>query len=488
MTEYKRWLPIILFSIFLFIMYNLNRFYKTEHFDYSPFHLSGSGIQITFNQDECLDDLSWISQDKSVTCPTLSEGDPRCNFVDVNGFTGFEKCPRSCDNCQDQLFPGDSANDAMLSAPDALYDNETGEMMGQVRQGGEMTMGGSTMATFSDKRLYEIEEEFKEKLESMEESISELLGSVYDDILLAVAENRNQLPVCLRDFNTDVTQPQDSDKHIPGGCGEDELHEDGYGAKICYRSDEECGICVSEEDGACVDGTTNMNIINSCNTVPDKVYFPDGDPNGIDFNYLTFDPPIETDSDEYQTQKKHGCTLVNNCINNSSDKFNIYKWISANDENIPNLGMMVDLNIKDATCYDLKKLNKFVGDTLNEDICSELIYTSSVNNGRIEWKTLYERCPIRCNDTCKSITLNTYDDVSNIEASIDVDLLKYNGLDDTNTNNYRLDSYTPNADTGEYEYISGNPTTQNNYEYLSFTGNENRDLIERFKYLLTLVE
>ena len=185
MTEYKRWLPIILFSIFLFIMYNLNRFYKTEHFDYSPFSLSGSGIQITFNQDECLDDLSWISQDKSVTCPTLSEGDPRCNFVDVNGFTGFEKCPRSCDNCQDQLFPGDSANDAMLSAPDALYDNETGEMMGQVRQGGEMTMGGSTMATFSDKRLYEIEEEFKEKLDSMEESISELLGSVYDDILLA---------------------------------------------------------------------------------------------------------------------------------------------------------------------------------------------------------------------------------------------------------------------------------------------------------------
>ena len=57
MTEYKRWLPIIIFSIFLFILYNLNRFYKTENFDYSPFSLSGSGIQIKFHQDECLDDL-----------------------------------------------------------------------------------------------------------------------------------------------------------------------------------------------------------------------------------------------------------------------------------------------------------------------------------------------------------------------------------------------------------------------------------------------
>ena len=27
MTEYKRWLPIILFSIFLYVLYNLNRFY-----------------------------------------------------------------------------------------------------------------------------------------------------------------------------------------------------------------------------------------------------------------------------------------------------------------------------------------------------------------------------------------------------------------------------------------------------------------------------
>ena len=58
MTEYKRWLPIILFSVFLFILYNLNRFYKTENFDYSPFSLSGSGIQIKFHQDECNDDQS----------------------------------------------------------------------------------------------------------------------------------------------------------------------------------------------------------------------------------------------------------------------------------------------------------------------------------------------------------------------------------------------------------------------------------------------
>lgn len=240
MTEYKRWLPVILFSIFLFTIYTLSK-RSIEPFSNSPFSLSGSGIQIRFQQEECLDDLSWISQDQSVTCPALSSSDPRCNFVDVNGFTGFEKCPRSCGNCQDQLFPGDSANDAMLSAPDALYDNESGEMIGQVRQGGEMTMGGSTMATFSDKRLYEIKEKFDERLGSMEESISGLLESVYDDILLAVAEQSGTDVTCLKNSDTSnipdgktistLTEEEKEPLNIPEGCTD--LHLDGYGATYC---------------------------------------------------------------------------------------------------------------------------------------------------------------------------------------------------------------------------------------------------------------
>ena len=66
----------------------------------------------------------------------------------------------------------------MMLAPDALYDNESGEMLGQVTQGA-MNIGNSTLSILSDKRLYEIEEEFEEKIGSIEENISKLLQSVY---------------------------------------------------------------------------------------------------------------------------------------------------------------------------------------------------------------------------------------------------------------------------------------------------------------------
>ena len=112
MTEYKRWLPVILFSFFLLVCYTLSIRYKTEPFlsesSVSPFSLPGSGIQIRYEENECLNDISWTSND--ITCADLSPSDPRCNFVNVNGFSGFEKCPRACGNCQDQLFQGDSPN------------------------------------------------------------------------------------------------------------------------------------------------------------------------------------------------------------------------------------------------------------------------------------------------------------------------------------------------------------------------------------------
>ena len=127
------------------------------------------------------------------------------------------------DNCHDQLFPGDSPNNTM-SAPDALYDNESGEMLGQITQGA-MNMGNSTMATFSDKRLYEIEEEFDERLSSMEGNISELLQSVYDDILLAIEEQSGRDATCLKNFDTfdipegeivsELDEPQRRAKNIP---------------------------------------------------------------------------------------------------------------------------------------------------------------------------------------------------------------------------------------------------------------------------------
>ena len=482
MTEYKRWLPIILFSIFLFIMYNLNRFYKTEHFDYSPFSLSGSGIQITFNQDECLDDLSWISQDKSVTCPTLSEGDPRCNFVDVNGFTGFEKCPRSCDNCQDQLFPGDSANDAMLSAPDALYDNETGEMMGQVRQGGEMTMGGSTMATFSDKRLYEIEEEFKEKLESMEESISELLGSVYDDILLAVAEQSGIDVTCLRNWNTSDNPSSEPTTNRPNDCTD--MHEDGYGATYCDSIDDclECGdTCPSNKEIAAAGITVDMDPIykisqmneicttlpvaaatvadpantlfpewnvtnrttccgvsatvitqdselnaqcfgefrprNDCCFTPYELNFPSYKRGMTDIPITTYNLSVNLNDDQDQINVHN----LEKCINNSNtEEFEVFKWMPTNvspdgdelDEmpDLPientdinrNLGIMLPLNVK-TNCYELKEMEKYFGPELTDYSCKNQIFTKSVDGRTIEWKNLYERCPIRCNENCRNL-------------------------------------------------------------------------------------
>ena len=504
MTEYKRWGPVILFSIFLFLLYNLNRFYKTENFDTSPFSLSGSGIQIRFQQEECLDDLSWISQDQSVTCPALSSSDPRCNFVDVNGFTGFEKCPRSCDNCQDQLFPGDSANDAMLSAPDALYDNESGEMIGQVAQGGEMTMGGSTMATFSDKRLYEIKEKFDERLGSMEESISGLLESVYDDILLAVAEQSGTDVTCLRNSDTGdirdgktistLTEAEKDHLNIPEGCTD--LHLDGYGATYCdgiggpLSDPDNCLKCGNSSDpcdtgydiattGADMDPIykiSDMNEIcetlpvvvaniadtdntlfsewnvanrktccgvsaaditqiselnaqcfggfrprNECCFTPYELNFPSykkvSGSNAIEIPKTIYNLSVNLNEDQDQINVHN----LDKCINNSNtEEFEVFKWMPTNvspegnnlDQmpDLPientdinrNLGIMLPLNVT-TNCYELKDMEKYFGPELTDYSCKNQIFTKSVDGRTIEWKNLYERCPIRCNENCRNL-------------------------------------------------------------------------------------
>ena len=67
MTEYKRWVPVILFSTFLLVCYTLSLRYKTEPFfsesAVSPFSLPGSGLQISYEENECLNDMSWTSND-----------------------------------------------------------------------------------------------------------------------------------------------------------------------------------------------------------------------------------------------------------------------------------------------------------------------------------------------------------------------------------------------------------------------------------------
>ena len=477
MTEYKRWLPIILFSVFLFILYNLNRFYKTENFDYSPFSLSGSGIQIKFHQDECLDDLSWISADNNYTCAQITEEGPGCYFSDVNGFTGFDKCPRSCGNCQDQLFPGDSPNNTMLSAPDALYDNESGEMLGQVTQGA-MNMGNSTMATFSDKRLYEIEEEFEERLSSMEENISELLQSVYDDVLLGVAEQSGDDITCLKNFDTEnipegktistLTEEEKEPLNIPEGCTD--LHLDGYGATYCDTV-EDCLTCGDPESdcdtefildidtipnkpgcaynkltGRESDGTpiTEQNVgraecctgdnfdptntevgscfydgsdltYNSCCFTNFELNFPQSAGQMVDGTRQSI--PSESlnvklnDDQEYKNIHN-----LEKCINNSNtEEFEVFKWIPSevvpDDDEMPdlekdnpeinrNLGIMLPLNIT-TNCYELKDMEKYFGPELTDYSCKNQIFTKSENRSVIEWKNLYERCPIRCNENCR---------------------------------------------------------------------------------------
>ena len=478
MTEYKRWLPIILFSIFLYVLYNLNRFYKTENFDMSPFSLSGSGIQIRFQQDECLDDLSWISADNNYTCEKITEPGPGCYFSDVNGFTGFDKCPRSCDNCQDQLFPGDSPNNTMLSAPDALYDNESGEMIGQVTQGA-MNMGNSTMATFSDKRLYEIEEEFDERLSSMEGNISELLESVYDDILLAIEEQSGRDATCLKNFDTNldgkaVSELTDEEKTsiLPNRCTD--LHLDGFGAIYCDTV-EDCLKC-GDPDSDC---DTEFNLVDGPDPISNCTYniyrggeeegqpkntepasksecctgedfdpmntevgscFYDGSDltyDGCCFNSYELNFPSykrgDDDDDDMIPKTKYNLSVnlnddqdqinVNNldkCINKSSEEFEVFKWIPTdvspvgdNFDEMPvlekdnpdinrNLGIMLPMNIT-TNCYELKDMKKHFGENLTDYSCKNQIFTKSEDRGRIHWKNLYERCPIRCNENCRNL-------------------------------------------------------------------------------------
>lgn len=498
MTEYKRWLPIIIFSIFLFILYNLNRFYKTENFDYSPFSLSGSGIQIKFHQDECLDDLSWISADNNYTCAQITEEGPGCYFSDVNGFTGFDKCPRSCGNCQDQLFPGDSPNNTMLSAPDALYDNESGEMLGQVTQGA-MNIGNSTMATFSDKRLYEIEERFEERLSSMEENISELLQSVYDDILLGVAEQSGDDVICLRNQREDPNE--DPAISVPTDCTEDNI-EPVYGPRLCPNVSDKCYSCLPP--------SILPDMINA------ELNCPDGDDvirrncnvgtATSGFKIISTDPEIilTTEIETDQSQINNMCSLRTCLEKSNTDKFDLYKWFPVNntddDGAIPNLGMMLDINIKDVNCYDLKNLSNYVGETLNEDLCSKVIYTRSINHedGTVNWKPLYERCPIRCNDTCKELLVsdeetrleeyNPLADYINFVDSADADITS-----DT-VDQIHLGKFVeriPDSEDTDYIYPE-NPDDSgsvNNSIYLTDISNEEeRDLVKRLKYLLTLIK
>lgn len=499
MTEYKRWLPIILFSVFLFILYNLNRFYKTENFDYSPFSLSGSGIQIKFHQDECLDDLSWISADNNYTCAQITEEGPGCYFSDVNGFTGFDKCPRSCGNCQDQLFPGDSPNNTMLSAPDALYDNESGEMLGQVTQGA-MNIGNSTMATFSDKRLYEIEEKFEERLSSMEENISELLQSVYDDVLLGVAEQSGDDVICLRNQREDPNE--DPAISVPTDCSEDNI-EPVYGPRLCPNVSDKCYSCLPPSilpdminaELSCPDGDDVIR--RNCNVGTATT----------GFKIIATDPEIilTTEIETDQSQINNMCSLRTCLEKSNTDKFDLYKWFPVNntdddDGAIPNLGMMLDINIKDVNCYDLKNLSNYVGETLNEDLCSKVIYTRSINreDGTVNWKPLYERCPIRCNDTCKELLVsdeetrleeyNPLADYINFVDSADADITS-----DT-VDQIHLGKFVeriPDSEDTDYIYPE-NPDDSgsvNNSIYLTDISNEEeRDLVKRLKYLLTLIK
>lgn len=498
MTEYKRWLPIILFSVFLFILYNLNRFYKTENFDYSPFSLSGSGIQIKFHQDECLDDLSWISADNNYTCAQITEEGPGCYFSDVNGFTGFNKCPRSCGNCQDQLFPGDSPNNTMLSAPDALYDNESGEMLGQVTQGA-MNIGNSTMATFSDKRLYEIEEEFEERLSSMEENISELLQSVYDDVLLGVAEQSGDDVICLRNQREDPNE--DASVSFPTDCTEDNI-EPEYGPRLCPNVSDKCYSCLPPSilpdminaDLNCPDGDDVIRT--NCDVADAKA----------NFKIIATDPVISltTEIETDQSQIDNMCSLHTCLKKSNTDKFDLYKWFPVNntddeDGAIPNLGMMLDINIKNVNCYDLKNLSNYVGDTLNEDLCSKVIYTKSINreDGTVNWKPLYERCPIRCNDTCKELLVSDeetrLEEYNPLADYIDfVDTSRADITSDTVEQIHLGKFVERNPDSEDTDYIyPENPDDSdsvNNSLYLTDISNEDRDLVKRLKYLLTLIK
>jgi len=524
MNEYKRWLPIIIFSIFLFMIYKINRFYKTEYFDYSPFSLSGSGIQIKFNQDECIDDLSWISSDNNYTCEKITSEGPGCYFSDVNGFTGFDKCPRSCGNCQDQLFPGDSLNNTMLSAPDALYDNESGEMLGEINQG-SMNIGNSTMGTFSDKRLYEIEEKFKERLDSMEENISTLLEGVYDDILLSVAENRGEDIICLRNqkeivpdnlVDDDLTTAEITAERasIPTDCNTDDppKAEPEFGPRLCPNVSDECYSCLPPSFGA----ESTADVLGVCPRPNDNVIRSDCINNEI-FNQFSILPNntfslttrfSETNNQqEYQNQTDNMCSIRKCFERSNTEKFNLYKWSPVNntdddddDDSTSNLGMMLDINIKNVNCYDLKNLSNYVGNTLNEDICSRVIYTRSINqsDGKVNWKPLYERCPIRCNNLCKQLLVSEEETLLEELNPLDDHIIYVDSSGNDITSNtvdqIHLDRFVkrdPDSENTEYIYpdVPADSDSMNNFDYLSNVENENdKNLANRIKYLLSLIK
>ena len=74
----------------------------------------------------------------------------------------------------------------------------------------------------------------------------------------------------------------------------------------------------------------------------------------------------------------------------------------ANTDINRNLGIMLPLNFT-TNCYELKDMEKYFGPELTDYSCKNQIFTKSVNGRTVEWKNLYERCPIRCNENCRNL-------------------------------------------------------------------------------------
>jgi len=438
-------------------------------------------------------------------------------------------------------------NSTMESAPDALYDNESGEMMGEVSQfRGNMTL-------VNDKRLYEVNETLGQRIDDLESSIGDMIDEVYDNFMLGLAEMDKLEPKCL--INSDGT---------PNNCEQpDDIFEGSSvagGAKNCVNDndDDECLLCdlpagipcqiraqtqhfnnypdltdcnLSADNpttcvrnnvqavwtpGLCSDGGSDQT---SC--VPPNNWTPaqcngyggapatdqraceslsspstycstdtptDDTPcpqncsaafnKPLAFNFPTSDPLPDKDFKFIDSDDMTSVCTLNKCINTSStpSTFKLYKWVASetdpdnsdpdnSDSNTPDLGVMLDLHIEDATCYDLKDLNRFVGDELNETKCQS-IYTkgpdiSSAGVISEDWMPLYERCPIRCNDKCKGLL--------NASASDNVDNL------------YLYDRIKYNIPDAKID------TTQSgtNYDYLSHISEETRGLEDKIHALIS---
>ena len=110
-------------------------------------------------------------------------------------------------------------------------------------------------------------------------------------------------------------------------------------------------------------------------------------------------------------------------------------------------------------------MKKYFGPELTDYSCKNQIFTKSENRGEIQWKNLYERCPIRCNDNCG----NLFDPSLTEPGAITL-------LDEDS------DELNPLYDNDTYFTIISNEITDDNEEQVT------RNIIDDIKSYLTNIK